>query len=62
MVILPAGFVLRHRGETAKTIAGWLIMMDGGAASYLGVGGQTAKIHRRVVRFFNLPHETGCAH
>ena len=27
--------------------------------SYIGVGGQTAKIHRRVVRHFNLPNETG---
>ena len=27
--------------------------------SYIGVGGQTAKIHRRVVRFFNLPNESG---
>src|SRR6185503_17615453 len=26
---------------------------------YIGVGGQTAKIHRRVVRHFNLPVETG---
>jgi S1-C subfamily serine protease len=27
--------------------------------SYIGVGGQTAQIHRRVVRHFALAHETG---
>ena len=27
--------------------------------SYIGVGGQTAKIHRRLVRHHHLPNETG---
>ncbi len=45
--------------NTAKTIAGWLIKDGVIRRSYIGVGGQTAKIHRRVVRHFNLPNETG---
>lgn len=60
MVILPAqGLCFAIAINTAKTIAGWLIKDGVVRRSYIGVGGQTAKIHRRVVRFFNLPNETG---
>jgi S1-C subfamily serine protease len=60
MVILPAqGLCFAIGINTAKDIAGWLIKDGVVRRSYIGVGGQTAKIHRRVVRFFNLPHETG---
>jgi len=60
MVILPAqGLCFAIAVNTAKTIAGWLIKDGVVRRSYIGVGGQTAKIHRRVVRFFNLPSETG---
>ena len=60
MVILPAqGLCFAIAINTAKTIAGWLIKDGVIRRSYIGVGGQTAKIHRRVVRFFNLPNETG---
>lgn len=60
MVILPAqGLCFAIAINTAKTIAGWLIKDGVVRRSYIGVGGQTAKIHRRMVRFFNLPHETG---
>src|SRR6185295_5861614 len=45
--------------NTAKRIAGWLIKDGVIRRSYIGVGGQTAKIHRRVVRHFSLPVETG---
>jgi S1-C subfamily serine protease len=59
MVILPAqGLCFAIGINTAKTIAGWLIKDGAVRRSYIGVGGQTAKIHRRVVRFFNLPNET----
>jgi S1-C subfamily serine protease len=59
-VILPAqGLCFATGINTAKTIAGWLIKDGVVRRSYIGVGGQTAKIHRRVVRHFNLPNETG---
>lgn len=60
MVILPAqGLCFAIAVNTAKSIAGWLIKDGVVRRSYIGVGGQTAKIHRRVVRFFNLLNETG---
>jgi S1-C subfamily serine protease len=59
-VILPAqGLCFAIAINTAKDIAGWLIKDGVVRRSYLGVGGQTAKIHRRVVRHFHLPQETG---
>jgi S1-C subfamily serine protease len=60
MVILPAqGLCFAIGINTAKYIAAWLIKDGAVRRSYIGVGGQTAKIHRRVVRHFNLPNETG---
>jgi S1-C subfamily serine protease len=60
MVILPAqGLCFAIGINTAKYIAGFLIKDGVIRRSYIGVGGQTAKIHRRVVRHFNLPTETG---
>jgi S1-C subfamily serine protease len=60
MVILPAqGLCFAIGINTAKYIAGWLIKDGVIRRGYIGVGGQTAKIHRRVVRHFNLPNETG---
>jgi S1-C subfamily serine protease len=60
MVILPAqGLCFAIAINTAKYIAGFLIKDGVIRRSYIGVGGQTAKIHRRVVRHFNLPNETG---
>ena len=60
MVILPAqGLCFAIAVNTAKIIAGWLIKDGVVRRSYIGVGGQTAKIHRRVVRHFQLAHETG---
>jgi S1-C subfamily serine protease len=59
-VILPAqGLCFAIAVNTAKTIAGWLIKDGVVRRSYIGVGGQTAKIHRRVARHFHLPNETG---
>src|SRR3954468_22373273 len=59
-VILPAqGLCFAIAINTAKYIAGWLIKDGVIHRAFLGVGGQTTKIHRRVVRHFNLPVETG---
>jgi S1-C subfamily serine protease len=59
-VILPAqGLCFAIAINTAKYIAGWLIKDGVIRRSYIGVGGQTAKIHRRLVRHFHLPNETG---
>jgi S1-C subfamily serine protease len=59
-VILPAqGLCFAIGINTAKYIAGWLIKDGAVRRSYIGVGGQTAKIHRRVVRHFQLANETG---
>jgi len=59
-VILPAqGLCFAIAINTAKYIAGWLIKDGIIRRSYIGVGGQTAKIHRRLVRHFHLPNETG---
>lgn len=44
---------------TAQFIASRLIRDGRVKRSYLGVGGQNVPLHRRVVRFHNLPEETG---
>jgi S1-C subfamily serine protease len=45
--------------NTAKFVAAGLIKDGKITRSYIGVGGQDVPIHRRVVRFFNLPVERG---
>ena len=58
-VILPAqGLCFAIAINTAKDIAGWLIKDGVIHRAFLGVAGQTTKIHRRLVRHFNLPVET----
>jgi len=59
-VILPAqGICFAIAIDTAKYVAGWLIKDGKIRRSYIGVGGQNVKLHRRVVRFHGLPVETG---
>jgi S1-C subfamily serine protease len=59
-VILPAqGICFAIAIDTAKFVAGWLIRDGKILRSYLGLGGQNVKIHRRLVRLYNLPVETG---
>lgn len=59
-VILPAqGICLAIAINTAKWVAGQLIKNGVVRRSYIGVAGQTVSLHRRIVRFHNLPTETG---
>lgn len=59
-VILPAqGICFAIAIDTAKYITGWLIKDGKVRRSYIGVGGQNGKLHRRVVRFYDLPVESG---
>src|ERR671927_492274 len=58
--ILPAqGICFAIAVNTAKFVAAQLIKEGRVRRSYIGVGGQAVPLHRRVVRFHNLPVETG---
>ncbi len=59
-MILPAqGICFAIAISTAKAIVPGLIKDGKITRSYLGVGGQTAPIHRRIGRHYQVPHETG---
>ena len=59
-VILPAQGICFAIGiDTAKYVTGWLVRNGRIRRSYIGVGGQNTKLHRRVVRYHQLPVETG---
>lgn len=45
--------------NTAKFVASRLLRDGRIRRSYIGVSGQTVPVHRRVVRFYDLPKETG---
>jgi S1-C subfamily serine protease len=45
--------------NTAKFVAGRLLQEGRIRRSYIGVEAQTTALHRRLVRFYNLPQETG---
>jgi S1-C subfamily serine protease len=59
-MIRPAqGICFAIASNTAKFVAGWLIRDGKIRRSYIGVAGQNVPLHRRIVRFYNLPRETG---
>jgi S1-C subfamily serine protease len=59
-VILPAqGICLAIGINTAKFVASRLIRDGRITRSYIGVAGQNVPLHRRVVRFYDLPREHG---
>lgn len=59
-VILPAQGICFAIGiNMAKFVASRLIRDGSITRSYIGVAGQSAPIHRRVVRFYDLPVESG---
>lgn len=58
--ILPAQGICFSIGiNTAKFVASRLLRDGRIRRSYIGVSAQTVPIHRRIVRFYNLPKETG---
>jgi len=58
--ILPAQGICFAIGiNTAKFVASRLLRDGRIRRSYIGVSAQTVPIHRRVVRFYDLPNETG---
>jgi S1-C subfamily serine protease len=58
--ILPAqGICFAIGSNTAKFIASRLLRDGRIRRSYVGISGQTVPVHRRVVRFYDLPKETG---
>src|SRR5881398_1123875 len=59
-MIRPAqGICFAIASNTAKLVAGGLIRDGRIRRSYIGVAGQNVPLHRRVMRFYNLPLETG---
>ncbi|MGB9474477.1 MAG: trypsin-like peptidase domain-containing protein [Candidatus Udaeobacter sp.] len=59
-MIRPAqGICFAIASNTAKFVAGWLIKEGKIRRSYIGVAGQNVPLHRRIVRFYSLPLETG---
>jgi len=59
-VILPAqGICFAIAMDTARYVTGWLARYGRIRRSYIGVAGQNVKVHRRIVRFYNLPMDTG---
>ena len=58
--ILPAqGLCFAIPIDTAKFVAERLLRDGKVRRAFLGIGGQTAPLHTRVVRFHNLPAESG---
>jgi S1-C subfamily serine protease len=59
-IIRPAqGICFATAIDTAKFVAAWLIKDGKFRRAYIGVAGQDVPIHRRVIRFYGLPVETG---
>lgn len=59
-MIRPAqGICFAIASNTVKLVAGWLIRDGKIRRGYIGVAGQTVPLHRRIIRFYNLPRETG---
>jgi S1-C subfamily serine protease len=59
-MIMPAqGICFAIAADTAGFVMGKLIHEGRIRRAYLGVAGQNVPLHRRVVRYHELPHETG---
>jgi len=59
MIPMAQGLCFAIGINTAKFVAGRLLQHGRIRRSYIGVEAQTAPLHRRVVRFYDLPQESG---
>ena len=59
MILAAQGICFAIAINTAKFVAGKLIKEGRIRRSYVGLGGQTVTLHRRLVRFYRLRSETG---
>jgi S1-C subfamily serine protease len=59
MILAAQGICFAIGINTAKFVAGTLIKEGRIRRSYIGVGGQTAALHRRLVRFYHLGSDSG---
>ncbi len=59
MILAAQGICFAIGVNTAKFVAGKLIKEGKIRRSYIGLGGQNVQLHRRLVRFYRLPVETG---
>jgi len=59
-IIMPAqGICFATAIDTAKVVVGQLLRHGRVRRGYIGVAGQNAPLSRRVVRYFDLPVESG---
>jgi S1-C subfamily serine protease len=59
-MILPAqGICFATAINTAKIVAGQLLREGRVRRSYIGIAGETVPLHRRIVRYYDLPAEKG---
>jgi S1-C subfamily serine protease len=59
MIPMAQGLCFAIGINTAKFVAGRLLQYGRIRRSYIGVEAQTAPLHRRLVRFYDLPKESG---
>jgi S1-C subfamily serine protease len=59
MIYAAQGICFAIALNTAKFVAAKLIKEGKVKRSYIGLGGQNVELHRRLIRFYNLPVSTG---
>ena len=59
MILAAQGICFAIAINTAKFVAAKLIKEGKIRRSYIGLGGQNVQLHRRVIRFYRLPVESG---
>jgi S1-C subfamily serine protease len=59
IIMYAQGLCFAIPSNTASDVAFALIRDGKIRRAFLGIGGQNAPVHRRIVRFYNMPGETG---